>query len=501
MPNARPEADGGDHPTAAAVELDALQHIVDERLSRGDWEGTLAVCERGLFLRPKDPTLHNARARALDSLGRHEEALHEIDEALAVQPHNTADLKNRAVLLRRLGRPAQALESFDAVLAVRAGDPDILVRRAHLLLELERREEALESTEQLLARQPHNLEALNVRGVVLERLGRYREALESFERMLSMQADHTDALNNRGMVLARYGEFAGALAAYDRSLAVNPEQPQAFYNRSLVRLALGDWGRGLQEFEGRWNAPPLKAVRLKTAAPLWLGEESLRGRTLFLHHEQGYGDTLQAVRYVPKLAALGAKIVLAVPPGLTELMRSLAGAATIIAFDLPPPQHDFHCPLMSLPLAFRVTPDTIEAEEAYLRADPERVRIWSDRLGPKRRPRIGLVWSGRQYPPVNYPRDMHLSGLQPLLALDADFISLQKDTSARDRETAGRIPNLNCRLIAEAGDFADTAALIETREPSVSPCGFSIALPRAGAGCSEDRDRRGIRACGSSGSK
>ena len=449
-------------------EFAALKQRVDEALSRKDWESALTICERALLLRPRDAELHNARARALDSLERHEEALREIDEALKVQPRNAADLKNRGVLLRRLGRPAEALASFDGVLAVRPGDPDILVRRAHLLLELERREEALESTEEVLARQPHNLEAINARGVVLERLGRYREALESFERILSMRADHTDALNNRGMVLARYGDFAGALAAYDRSLAVDPEQPQAFYNRSLVRLALGDWRRGLKEFEGRWNVPPLKALRLKTAAPLWLGEESLRGRTLFLHHEQGYGDTLQAVRYVPKLAALGAKVVLAVTPALTELMRSLPGGPTIVGFDRPPPPHDFHCPLMSLLLAFGVTPDTIEAEEAYLRADPQRVRVWKERLGPKRRPRIGLVWSGRQYPPVNYPRDMPLTALQPLLALDADFISLQKDTSERDREVASRTTNLDCRLIAKAGDFADTAALIGNLDLVVS---------------------------------
>lgn len=467
MPNARPDDGGGDHPTAA-TEFDTLKHAVDETLSRRDWEGALTLCERALVLRPRHPELHNARARALDSLGRPEEALREIDKALAVQPRNAADLKNRGVLLRRLGRPGEALASFDAVLAVRVGDPDILVRRAHLLLELERREEALESTEQVLARQPDNLEALNARGVVLERLGRYGEALESFEHILSMRADHTDALNNRGMVLARYGDFAGALTAYDQSLTVDPEQPQAFYNRSLVRLALGDWSRGLQEFEARWNVPPLKAVRLKTAAPLWLGEESLRGRTLFLHHEQGYGDTLQAVRYVPKLAALGAKVVLAVTPALTELMRSLPGGATVVGFDRPPPPHDFHCPLMSLLLAFRVTPDSIEAEDAYLRADPQRVTVWSERLGPKRRPRIGLVWSGRQYPPVNYPRDMPLSALQPLLALDADFISLQKDMSERDREVASRIASLDWHLIAKAGDFADTAALMSNLDLVVS---------------------------------
>lgn len=469
MPNAQPNDTGRDDrtPAAPATEFATFKQGVDEALSLRDWEGALTICERALLLRPRAPELHNARARALDSLGRHEEALREIDEALAVQPRNAADLKNRGVLLRRLGRPAEALASFDAVPAVRPGDADILVRRAHLLLELERREEALESTDEVLARRPHNLEAINARGVVLERLGRYAEALSSFERILSIRADHTDALNNRGMVLARYGDFAGALAAYDQSLAVDPEQRQAFYNRGLVRLALGDWGRGLKEFESRWNVPPLKALRLKTAAPLWLGEESLRGRTLYLHHEQGYGDTLQAVRYVPKLAALGAQVVLAVTPALTELMRSLPGSPTIVGFDRPPP-HDFHCPLMSLLLAFGVTPDTIEAEEAYLRTDPQRVRVWNERLGPKRRPRIGLVWSGRQYPPINYPRDMPLAALQPLLALDADFISLQKDLSERDREVASRIANLDCHLIAKASDFADTAALMSNLDLVVS---------------------------------
>jgi Flp pilus assembly protein TadD len=428
---------------------------------RGAWEQALAALDRALDETPQDTELHNHRARALDALGRSEEALRAIEQALTIDPGNIADLKNRALLRRRLGRLSDALADFDHLLEHNANDCDVLIRRAHTLSELERREEALSCAERALSVRPNDLGALNVRGIVLERLGRYEEALADFECMLAICPSDPDAINNRGMIQARCGQFSEAFDSYSRSLSIQPDQPQAFYNRSLVRLALGDWEQGLREFESRWETAPLKGMRPRLAAPLWTGMEDIKGKTLFVYHEQGYGDTLQCARYISRLAGLGAKVVLAVPPALHRLMQTLDGRPHVMSLDEAIPTHDFHCPMMSLLKAFGTTPETMPSVAAYLGTDSQAVFAWRQRLGPARRARIGLVWSGRGYPPVNYPRDVPLELMAPLFALDADFISLQTDPSEADRERLASLTKVDSRWAIGLSAFADTAALIE----------------------------------------
>jgi hypothetical protein len=141
-------------------------------------------------------------------------------------------------------------------------------------------------------------------------------------------------------------------------------------------------------------------------------------------------------------------------------MQTLPGVSQVISGGHALPTHDYQCPLMSLPLAFRTTPDTVPASIPYLRSDPIRVEQWKQRLGPRTRLRIGLAWGGRRYAPINYPRDIPLEALRPLLQLDADFISLQKDLAETDRPRLAQLPQL--QPVGESLEhFAETAALIE----------------------------------------
>jgi tetratricopeptide (TPR) repeat protein len=429
--------------------------------TRGAWDRALADFDRALDEDPRDAELHNYRARALDALGRSEEALRAIEQALDIDPGNLADLKNRAAMLRRLGHLPEALAGFDTLLKRNPNDVDALIKRAHTLNELEQREAALSCAERALNVQPNALAALNARGMVLERLGRYDEALTDFERMLAIRPDEPDALNNRGMIEARRGQFAKALDSYNRSLGIQPDQPQAFYNRALVRLSLGDWEQGLQEFESRWETAPLNRMRPRLAAPQWTGTQDLSGKTLFVYHEQGYGDTLQCVRYIPCLAERGAKVILAVPAALRQLMETLDGNPRVLALTDPVPPHDLQCPLMSLMKACGTTTDAVPSSPAYLRADPQAVLAWKRRLGGSRRARIGVAWSGRGYAPINYPRDVPLSLIESIFALDADFICLQTEMCESDQARLAEFERVDARSARSLKDFSDTAALIE----------------------------------------
>jgi tetratricopeptide (TPR) repeat protein len=432
------------------------------------WQQALDCFSVVAIARPDNAEIHNYCARALESLDRRDEALKCLDRALAINPTNVADLRNRAVVLAKLERHSESLTAYDSALSLRPDDADLLVRRAMVLNQIDRREEALADVDRAVSIRPEAPDILNSRVIILDNLGRYTDAFADIDRMLSIQPNHLDAINNSGMIFARLGRFQEALTCYNRSLSIKSEQPQAQYNRSLIRLSMGDWIRGFQEFESRWNTSPLNKTRLVGLGPLWLGgDEDLNHKTILLYHEQGYGDTLQCVRYVPLLVERGAQVVLAVPPALASLMRSVPGVSNVVAGGHPLPSHDYQCPLMSLPLAFRTTPDTIPAPVPYLSADRTLIATWAERLGPRTKIRIGLAWGGRRYAPINYPRDIPLIALRPLLLLDADFISLQKDVSPSDAALLDQFPQV--RQFGEAlDDFADTGALIENLDLVIS---------------------------------
>lgn len=302
-------------------------------------------------------------------------------------------------------------------------------------------------------------DGLNTRGMVLTALERLDEALECFEHALAVRPDFADAINNCGTVHARRGDFAAARGCYERSLALAPDQVHASYNLSTTLLALGEWSRGFREFEIRWKLFPHEAVRRNRLARAWLGEFDVSGKTLLLHHEQGYGDAMQFSRYAPLVAQRAGRVIIAVPRALRKLMDTLGSGVEVVADGDPMPAHDYCCGLMSLPAVFDTTPGNVPASVPYLKADPAAVDDWRRRLGAPSRARLGLVWSGRRYPPINRPRDIPLETIRPLLAVDAEFVSLQQGMTQQERELLGRHPNV--RLHGEAlTDFADTAALV-----------------------------------------
>ncbi len=338
-------------------------------------------------------------------------------------------------------------------------DVEAFIRSAYELHRLDRRDEALTCVERAVAAFSSDPRTFNLRGMILESMGRHAEARLDIERALQIKPDFADAINNLGIAYSRDGHFEAALACYERSLEIAPEQAQTRYNCAMARLALGDWQRGFREFECRWQLFPHEAVRFKQLAPVWLGQWEVAGRTVLLHHEQGYGDTLQFARYVPLVMALGARVILAVPKALRALMTTLSGQPEIVSEGEPVPRHDYCCSLMSLPMVFGTSPDNVPASIPYLRADLRAAHVWREKLGAASRLRIGLVWSGRRYPPINFPRDIPLEALQPLLTLGADFVSLQQELTDSERAVLAAYPNVACHGDG-LGNFADTAALV-----------------------------------------
>jgi tetratricopeptide (TPR) repeat protein len=432
------------------------------------FEEALASYDRALALRPGSAEAHVNRGDVLHELKRFEEALASYDRALGIRQDLTEAHANRGSALHALKRFEEALASYDRALALRPDYAEARYNRGNVLHSLKRFEEALADYELALALRPDYVEALANRGVTLHAQKRFEEALASHDRALAVRPDYAEAFVNRGFTLHELKRFEAALASYDRAIALRPDYAQAHFNEAVCRMLIGDFDRGWQKFEWGWETEELKNAKRTFSQPLWLGSDEIAGKTVLLHGVHGFGDTIQFCRYVPHVMERGARVILEIQEPLRALMDTLPGAAQIVSRGEPLPDFDLHCPLLSLPLALGTRLATIPAQTPYLRASPQAVMDWSPRLGPGHRPRIGLAWSGLPAHDNDHNRSMRLGTLlSPLAALDATYVSLQREVRADDAPVLqGRSDILH--FGEELKSYADTAALIANLDLVIS---------------------------------
>jgi tetratricopeptide (TPR) repeat protein len=456
-----------------------LQTLMEQgraALARGDRQQALECFSRIVERDPHNVAALNNRGLLQGHLGQVEAALHSFRQALQIDPGNVIALVNGGIALAHLGQSAIAIDWYARAIAIDARHVEAWMCRGQALKLLNRPAEAAQCFNAILQIDPRNIDAYFNLGQVFESLGQNAQAqmcfgealnylhrspedLARFDRLAADRPTDPPVLVGRSVALAGVDRNAEALECLERALSIDPDLPFALNNRSCLLLAQGQLPEGFQGLEVRWKIAPFKDHQPATGAPLWLGDSPLSGKTILVQHEQGLGDTLQFIRYVPLLAGRGARVVLRLPAALLEVMRTLDGVAQIVPDTAPLPAHDCYCPVMSLPLAFGTTIETIPASIPYLHADPARVARWKARLGAKTRPRVGLAWAGRHRPPINYARDLPLAALQPLLDLDAQFISLQREMAPADSINLASMPGI-VRHGESLTDFADTAALL-----------------------------------------
>lgn len=389
----------------------------------------------------------------------------------------TADtLIKRGDILHALGRHFEALVSFDRALTLAPDHADCHVKRGFALYYLNRVEAALASYDQALALAPKDTTILLCRAQTLRQLDRCEEALAAVDHVLALKPDHAPALTQRGETLSRLSRYDEALAHFELAARRDPKYLHPRWGLAITRLLQGDFRSGWREYECRRFDETAEPRDFR--APLWLGEEPLEGKTILLHAEQGFGDTIQFVRYAALVADRGAEVILEVQAELKTLMARIDGVAAVLGqpeertrgsridgapvplaaeHDLPP--FDYHCPLLSLPLAFKTDLDTVPAKIPYLHADPERLPRWQARLAQRRRPLIGLAWSGNPYHWQDRHRSIAFDLFAPLLSEPFSFVSLQKVVSEADAKLMAGLPNL-LHFGDQLADFDDTAAII-----------------------------------------
>jgi Flp pilus assembly protein TadD len=388
-----------------------------------------------------------------------EQALAAYEQALRLQPGYFDALHHIGILAWQAGDHATA-EQF--LHAAREADPEVSALHSNLgnvLKASGRHEEALDSYARALELDQANADAYYNCGNTLQALGRFDAALACYDRALALQPDDAQAWNNRAAVLQELRRHAEALHSYGMALQLQPGNAEAHWNQGLLHLQQGRFAEGWRGYEWRWQVAHLSVSRQYRdfPQPLWLGREDLAGKTILLHAEQGLGDTLQFCRYATMVAARGARVILEVPPTLVGLMRTLAGPSEVLARGAALPPFDFHCPLMSLPLAFGSTLDTVPAPPGYLRADADKVAAWAALLGPARKPRVGVAWRGSQSHKDDHRRSIGVEAFAGMLTPACEFVSLQdrRDPGDVALPAAGRLREYGDRL----ADFTDTAAL------------------------------------------
>jgi len=401
--------------------------------------------------------------------GQNDEARKVLLRAIMVNPEWAAFHCALADRYMADGRFEEAIEHYLAGMKIWPDNADIHFRLGTAYSRTNAYALAAESYERSLSISPGNVLAIGNLGNALTGLGKFDQAIEKFNQALSINPDIAEIYNNRGNTLEWQGRYAEAIESYAHAVSLDPECAAAHWNEALAHLRNGDLEKGWKKFEWRWKATVVQCRTRDFTQPYWQGQESLQGKTILLHLEQGYGDTIQFCRYAKLVAAQGATVIMESPPPLAPLLKTVEGVHRLI-YNEPLSHLDYHCSLMSLPRAFGTNLDTVPADVPYIHSTPERAAYWKGRLGDSRLPRVGLVWSGNPTHTNDHNRSLQLSQIvriADIVSERAQFISLQKNMRPDDRRFLEERNDI-VHLGDELNDFGDTAGLIANLDLLIS---------------------------------
>ena len=425
----------------------------------------VAAFDRAIELKPDFAEAHNDRGGAFSDQDKFDHALSAYEKALSLRPGYPGYMVNVALVLGNLQRHPEALALAEKALRITPDDTSALIARTQALLALGRPAEGLADADSALKITPGLVQGHLWRSAALILLGQPEAALTAAETARTLAPQDTAAHRGYGFALGNLNRLYEALAAYDEALRLKPNDREVLWNRALTLLALGRFEEGWLAYESR-NLRQKTLVARKYPRPLWWGKQPLKGQQLHVYWEQGLGDTIQFARYALLAVAAGAKVTLSVQDPLLRLFKDFDPSVTIIGQNDEAAEFDLHCPLMTLPMAFGTRLETIPAwENGYLKAPPEDVARWGQRL-PAGRRRIGLVWSGSQTHGNDANRSVRLDRVLPMLETGDVWVSLQKEVRDADRAALEASGILD--VSAELGDFADTAALISALDLVIS---------------------------------
>ena len=439
--------------------------IVNAQL--GHLESAVELICKAIEINPFSDQAYYDLGYAMCKLNVFEAGVECYDKALSLNPQNAQAACDRASALHELGRFEEALASYDLAISMAPKYADAYSFMGNTLLSMGRIEEAIASFDMAIALNPNSVAAFLNRGNAFQAKGDCAEAISCYTQAITLEPKHAMAYSNRGVSLKYLHRMQESLASSDAAIAIAPTFADAYWNRALTLLMQGELGAGFRDYQWRWETAKYKKVRRSFSKPMWLGDSQIKNKTLLIHAEQGFGDTIQFARYVQLVTQAGGHVIYEAEKPIFDLFKSLKGIGALIRQGDPLPEFDYFCPVMSLPLAFKTELATVPAGGRYLAADAGKISYWASVLGPKTKPRIGLVWSGSATHQDDHNRSLKLQVLLDALPQGYQFVSLQKEARSWDLplvEDATMLQHFGERLTS----FSDTAALCELMDLIIS---------------------------------
>ena len=441
----------------------------------GRLSDALVCFHKSIQLNPNFADSQSNIGNTLVALNQIDQALTHYQKAIELEPNHPDAHFNLGVALEKQESYEGALRSYDTAIKLNPKDAHAHQNRGVVLGKLKQYEMALDSYHQALILNPNLDSVFFNQGILLEEMGLPHEALASYEKTVEINPHHAVALYNLGNLLKKSDRLEEAIVRFDQAIATNAEKVLADsrWNKSLALLVMGNFKEGWPEYEWREIANKVNYPHFlnKSKERLWLGEQSLQGKTILIYFEQGYGDTLQFCRYITLLKNIGAKVIFEVQKPLLGLLSTLDGVDQLIPENHKAPSYDYHCPLISLPLAFKTDLDNMPAPARYLSSEPEKLKQWQAQLGENKKIKVGIAWSSTSSFKYDQFRSLELAQFMKALPSNDqfEFHCLQKEIKTIDKPVLEDHPEIHFHG-KKLHDFSDTAALIDSLDLVISTC-------------------------------
>jgi FkbM family methyltransferase len=453
------------------------------------------------------------------AFGQTEEAATLYRQAIAISPDSAMAHGNLGKALHDQGRIDDAIVSYRAAIVLRPDDAIVHTNLGAALLDQRAWDDAAVVTRRAIELRPDNAMAHANLGTALLNLGRHDEALVACRHAIALRLEGVAMHASLGGAMLELGALAEAVMLCRGAIALDPALPSAHFNLSHafkamnrleeaeaeahqaialcpdsaeyhfhlahVLLLMGKFQPGWLEYDWRWKLPEfawIGRVHGTFSQPRWAGED-ISGKTILVHTEQGLGDMILFARYLPLLVLKAKSVIVAAHPAMGQLLKSISGITIVSIRDIPLPDFDVHCPLLSLPRAFATRIDSIPAHVPYLNADPRAEALWAARIDRAMTDgnalKVGIVWAGNPATKRDHLRSPGRNSVMPLFSVPGvDFIVLQVG-AGRESLQADPLPPHVLDLGQEVEDLADTAAIVSGLDLMISSCTAPLHLAAA----------------------
>jgi tetratricopeptide (TPR) repeat protein len=418
--------------------------------------------KQALAIKPDYVDVLNNLGLALHKLKRYEETITHYEQAIVLKPDYAEAHNNLANSLQELDRQQEAITHYEQAIVLKPDYAEAHYNLGNTLQKLDRQQEAIIHYEQAIVLKPDYAEAHYNLGNTLQKLDRQQEAIIHYEQAIVLKPDYAEAHNNLGYTLQEIDQLIEAVKHYEQAIVLKPDYAEAHYNLGFAYLLNGSFEKGWLNYEWRYKTAENKRHIRNFNQPQWDGSP-LNHQTIFLHAEQGLGDTIQFIRYLPMVANSGGNIIVECDQGIIHLFSEYKNIADFIGKGEPIPDFDVHSPLLSLPKIFNTTYDTIPSTVNYIHANETLINSWNKKLSSTKKYKVGFFWQGNKKYFRDKSRSIPLIKFKDLLSISGvEFISLQKGEGQEQIIESGfsHLVSDYTSQMDNVEKFADTVAII-----------------------------------------